>query len=65
MNYTYDLILKKSNRRFYYQLVTKDNIIFYEFTAGSWVDAEIIAKAYMSTWESVQITVEKDDVHTL
>lgn len=61
MSYEYDLILKKSNRRFYYKLVTKDGIVFYEFHSGSWVDAEIHARAYMSTWQSVNITVEKDD----
>lgn len=61
MSYDFDLILKRSERKFYYRLVTKTNILFYEFHAGSWVDAEIIAKAYMSTWRSVNITIDKGE----
>ena len=61
MSTTYDLILKKSNRKYYYKLVTKENVIFYEFIAGSWADAEEKARVYMSSWKSANITVDKNE----
>lgn len=58
MSVTFNMILKEeSPGRFV--LVGKNGVRFHEFRAGTEQQAITYATAYMSTWTSVSLTVEK------
>jgi hypothetical protein len=60
MSITFNMILREELPG-KYVLIGKNGIRFYEFRAGTDQQAITHATAYMSTWTSVSITVEKKD----
>ena len=58
MSTTFNMILKEESPG-RYVLVGQNNVRFHEFRAGTDQQALTYANAYMSTWTSVSLTVEK------
>lgn len=60
-NYDFNLRLVATERRNVYRLLSPSNHVFHEFRATSMIQAEMYAKAYTSTWNSVKIEVVDDN----
>lgn len=59
MTYSFDLLLKQESS-IRWRLLTPTGKVFYEFIAHSLVDAQQVAKVYMSSWGSVRIMTEDE-----